>query len=132
MSQTPGDPALHFFITRSVARVMGLDLRQAMRSGQLPPDAVFAHGGFLHPVVGLRPPSGRWLVHYAADLVRTPDGQLLVARDRADPQQAALVKAWLTYIAGEEGQRAAQGSAGNAPLSSRARQNAQRAIDAIG
>lgn len=58
--------------------------QRLLRSGQLPPDAVFAHGGFLHPVVGLRPPSGRWLVHYAADLVRTPDGQLLVARDRAD------------------------------------------------
>lgn len=58
--------------------------QRLLRSGQLPPDAIFAHGGFLHAVVGLRPPAGRWLVHYAADLVRTPDGQLLVARDRAD------------------------------------------------
>ncbi len=58
--------------------------QRLLHRGQLPPDAVFAHGGFLHASVGLRPPADRWLVHYAADLVRTPDGRVLVARDRAD------------------------------------------------
>lgn len=33
-----GDPALHFFITRSVARAMGLNLGDALRTGQLEAD----------------------------------------------------------------------------------------------
>lgn len=32
-----GDPARHFFMTRSVARVMGLNLTEAMKTGSLNP-----------------------------------------------------------------------------------------------
>ncbi|KUF10215.1 DUF6455 family protein [Pseudoponticoccus marisrubri] len=37
MSERLGDPAHHFFLTRSVARVMGLSLSEAMNRGQLAP-----------------------------------------------------------------------------------------------
>lgn len=33
-----GDPERHFFLTRSVARVMGLSLTDAMREGSLAPE----------------------------------------------------------------------------------------------
>lgn len=39
MMPTLGDPDRHFFMTRSVARVMGLRLNEAMSSGALAPDA---------------------------------------------------------------------------------------------
>ena len=37
MTTTLGDPARHFFMTRSVARVMGLSLSEAMQNGHLDP-----------------------------------------------------------------------------------------------
>ncbi|SMX46953.1 DUF6455 family protein [Maliponia aquimaris] len=37
MSVPLGDPARHFFMTRSVARVMGLNLTEAMKAGSLNP-----------------------------------------------------------------------------------------------
>jgi hypothetical protein len=36
MSTHLGDPATHFFMTRSVARVMGVNLNEAMQEGDLP------------------------------------------------------------------------------------------------
>jgi hypothetical protein len=38
MTTVPGDPARHFFMTRSVARVMGLSLNEAMQAGALAPE----------------------------------------------------------------------------------------------
>lgn len=38
MSHTLGDPARHFFMTRSVARVMGLNLNEAIHGGTLAPE----------------------------------------------------------------------------------------------
>lgn len=38
MSAHLGDPALHFFITRGVAKALGLNLGDALRTGQLEPD----------------------------------------------------------------------------------------------
>lgn len=37
MTQMLGDPARHFFMTRGVARVMGVSLSEAMQSGDLDP-----------------------------------------------------------------------------------------------
>lgn len=37
MTSVLGDPARHFFMTRGVARVMGLSLAEAMDTGQLDP-----------------------------------------------------------------------------------------------
>jgi len=49
----------------------------------------------------------------------------------ADQNTADLVKAWLTYIVSEEGQKAAAESAGSAPISSTARDNAMKGINTI-
>jgi phosphate transport system substrate-binding protein len=49
----------------------------------------------------------------------------------ADPAQADTVKAFLTYMASAEGQQAAEGNAGNAPISDSQRSTFQPAIDAI-
>lgn len=35
----PGDPSRHFFMTRSVARVMGVNLTKAMHNGVLQPES---------------------------------------------------------------------------------------------
>ena len=39
MKQQLGDPARHFFMTRSVARMMGLSLSEEMQNGHLAPAA---------------------------------------------------------------------------------------------
>ncbi len=49
----------------------------------------------------------------------------------ADANQGKLVKAWLTYLASEEGQQAAAKAAGSAPISATTRENAMKAINAI-
>ena len=37
-----GDPTMHFYITRGVARAMGISLSEAMHSGQLKPEGYAA------------------------------------------------------------------------------------------
>jgi len=58
-------------------------------SGLLPAELVFANPGFLRPCHGMRPPSGRWLHLYAADLVRTPGGNFEVLSDRTQSPSGA-------------------------------------------
>lgn len=48
-----------------------------------------------------------------------------------DPEQAALVKAFLSFVVSEEGQLVSQENAGSAPISDTFRENAMTAIDAI-
>ena len=48
-----------------------------------------------------------------------------------DPAQAALVKAFLSYVVSEDGQLVSQENAGSAPISDTFRADAQNAIDAI-
>lgn len=49
-----------------------------------------------------------------------------------DPDEAALVRAFLTFMVSEEGQVVAQQNAGSAPISATSRENAMSAIEAIG
>ena len=58
--------------------------RQLIRTGALPADWLHANPAFLRPCDGLRPPGGRWLPLYAADLVRAPDGGWRVLGDRTE------------------------------------------------
>ncbi|MGE3302213.1 MAG: circularly permuted type 2 ATP-grasp protein, partial [Hyphomonadaceae bacterium] len=60
-----------------------------VKSGALP--AVVAGGSreFIHPMVGLTPPGGRYLYFYAADLGRGPDGRWWVLNDRAQAPSGA-------------------------------------------
>jgi len=85
---------------------------------------------------------GRGANSFAFDLARdtTASGAypiVLVSYEIActtydDPAQAELVKAFMTYVASAEGQEAAAGAAGSAPISDTQRSTFQPAIDAIG
>ena len=85
---------------------------------------------------------GRGANSFAYDLARdtTASGAypiVLVSYEIActqydDPAQAELVRAFLTYVASEEGQATAAEAAGSAPISESQRTTYQAAIDAIG
>jgi uncharacterized circularly permuted ATP-grasp superfamily protein/uncharacterized alpha-E superfamily protein len=62
---------------------------ETVASGLLPPELVYANPGFLRPCHGLRPPGGRWLHLYAADLVRRSDGGVEVLSDRTQAPSGA-------------------------------------------
>jgi uncharacterized circularly permuted ATP-grasp superfamily protein/uncharacterized alpha-E superfamily protein len=51
--------------------------------GILPAAVVAGSRDYLRPLVGLKPPGGRWMHLYAADLGRGPDGRWWVLGDRA-------------------------------------------------
>jgi uncharacterized circularly permuted ATP-grasp superfamily protein/uncharacterized alpha-E superfamily protein len=56
--------------------------RRLLAGGELPPEIVHAHPGFLRACAGIVPAGGRHLPLYAADLVRSPDGRFVVLADR--------------------------------------------------
>lgn len=56
---------------------------QLVADGALPAAAVAGSADFLHPMKGVKPPGGRWLRLYAADVGRGPDGKWWVLSDRA-------------------------------------------------
>jgi uncharacterized circularly permuted ATP-grasp superfamily protein/uncharacterized alpha-E superfamily protein len=51
--------------------------------GVLPAAVVAGSREFMRPLVGIKPPGGRWMNLYAADLGRGPDGRWWVLGDRA-------------------------------------------------
>lgn len=71
------------------ARLLDLVLRDLLGPralidrGLLPPELIWAHGGYQWPLLGGRPADRRQLVFYAADLARGPDGRVWVMADRA-------------------------------------------------
>jgi uncharacterized circularly permuted ATP-grasp superfamily protein/uncharacterized alpha-E superfamily protein len=56
--------------------------REAIRKGLLPAEMIEGYPGYLLPCHGIRVAADRPLVHYAADLTRTPDGRWRVIADR--------------------------------------------------
>ncbi len=60
-----------------------------LRRGLLPPQAIFAHNGFLRPCAAMAPAGGRHLPLYAADLARTPNGSFCVLGDRTQAPSGA-------------------------------------------
>lgn len=56
--------------------------RNIIRHGALPPEALFAHGGFLRACQGLKMPGEHELIMHAADILRRPDGSMCVLSDR--------------------------------------------------
>jgi uncharacterized circularly permuted ATP-grasp superfamily protein/uncharacterized alpha-E superfamily protein len=58
-------------------------------SGLLPPELLWANPGFPRPCHGSKLPHNRWLHLYAADLVRTEDGQYAVLTDRTQAPSGA-------------------------------------------
>ncbi|EME71565.1 hypothetical protein H261_02851 [Paramagnetospirillum caucaseum] len=63
--------------------------RSLMGRGVIPPSALHANPAFLRPCHGWIPAGGHWLQHYAADLVRGPDGQWRVLSDRTESPSGA-------------------------------------------
>jgi uncharacterized circularly permuted ATP-grasp superfamily protein/uncharacterized alpha-E superfamily protein len=53
-----------------------------LKEGLIPPALIYGHDGFLWPCQGVKPPDGRFLHTYAADLARSPDGKWWVIADR--------------------------------------------------
>ncbi len=56
--------------------------QELIRSGWLPPALVFGQPDFLRPCHGIRPAQNRFLIFYAADVARSPDGRWWVTSDR--------------------------------------------------
>lgn len=63
--------------------------QQLVREGLLPPALVYANPAFLRPCCGFSPVGGRFLVLYAMDLARAPDGSWRVLADRTQAPAGA-------------------------------------------
>ncbi len=63
--------------------------QELIRSGWLPPALVFGQPDFLRPCHGIRPPQNRFLIFYAADVARSPDGRWWVTSDRTQSPTGA-------------------------------------------
>ena len=63
--------------------------RTLIKEGLIPPEVVYAHAGFLRACVGLIPPGFPFLLNYAADLARGPDGRMWVLSDRTQAPSGA-------------------------------------------
>lgn len=60
-----------------------------VREGALPAAAVAGSPDFLRPMVGIKPPGGRWMHLYGVDIGRGPDGRWWVLSDRAQAPSGA-------------------------------------------
>ena len=63
--------------------------RTLIKEGVIPPEVVYAHAGFLRACVGLVPSGSPFLLNYAADLARGPDGNIWILSDRAQAPSGA-------------------------------------------
>lgn len=63
--------------------------RTLVGRGVIPSSLLHANPAFLRPCHGWLPAGGHWLHHYAADLVRGPDGQWRVLSDRTETPSGA-------------------------------------------
>ncbi len=63
--------------------------QQLIKKGLLPPHLIYSHSGFLRACVGITPPSRHFLFSYAADLARSPDGNMWVLSDRTQTPSGA-------------------------------------------
>jgi uncharacterized circularly permuted ATP-grasp superfamily protein/uncharacterized alpha-E superfamily protein len=63
--------------------------QRTVACGALPPELVFAGRGFLRPLHGVRPPGGRYLHLYAANVARGADGSFQVLGDRTQSPSGA-------------------------------------------
>jgi len=62
---------------------------ESIALGLLPAELAYANAGFLRPCHGIRPPGGRWLHLYAADIIRGADGRFAVLSDRTQVPSGA-------------------------------------------
>ena len=74
-------------LNRILADVYGQ--QELLRSGILPPQALFEHPGFLLPCASVVPPEGIFLHWYAAQLARDQSGQWIALGDRSQGPSGA-------------------------------------------
>jgi uncharacterized circularly permuted ATP-grasp superfamily protein/uncharacterized alpha-E superfamily protein len=63
--------------------------RTLIKDGVIPPEVIYAHAGFLRACVGLAPSEFPFLLNYAADLARGPDGNIWILGDRTQAPSGA-------------------------------------------
>ncbi|MEC8444241.1 MAG: circularly permuted type 2 ATP-grasp protein [Pseudomonadota bacterium] len=63
--------------------------RNLIRTGVIPPEVIFANRGFLRACQGIRLPGDHDLTMHAADVVRGPDGRMMVLADRTQSPSGA-------------------------------------------
>lgn len=63
--------------------------RELIRSGTLPPEAIFTHSGFLRPCHGIKLHGEHQLILHAVDMARGPDGNFTVFADRTQSPSGA-------------------------------------------
>lgn len=63
--------------------------RQLIRTGVIPPEVIYANPGFLRACQGLKMPGDHDLIVHAADMVRGPDGRMMVLADRTQSPSGA-------------------------------------------
>ena len=63
--------------------------RELIRSGVIPPEALFMHRGFLRACHGINIQSDHHLIHHAVDLMRDDSGQICVLTDRTQAPSGA-------------------------------------------
>ncbi|MDN3516487.1 circularly permuted type 2 ATP-grasp protein [Aquisalimonas lutea] len=63
--------------------------QELLRRGLLPPELVYAHGGFLRPCYPFDPEPAHPLTLHAVDLARTPEGRIHVVADRTQSPSGA-------------------------------------------
>ncbi|HEY7771825.1 MAG TPA: circularly permuted type 2 ATP-grasp protein [Marinagarivorans sp.] len=63
--------------------------RDLIRTGVIPPEALFLHRGFLRPCQGVSVPGEHQLLLHSVDLVRATDGKLSVLTDRTQSPSGA-------------------------------------------
>ncbi|MFT7411311.1 MAG: putative circularly permuted ATP-grasp superfamily protein, partial [Oleispira sp.] len=63
--------------------------RTLLKQHALPPEALFAHGGFLRACQGIKIPGEHELILHSADMVQRPDGTMCVLSDRTQAPSGA-------------------------------------------
>ena len=63
--------------------------RDLIRTGVIPPEALFCHQGFLRPCQGIQIPGEHELILHAVDLMRGNDGDMCVMTDRTQSPSGA-------------------------------------------
>jgi uncharacterized circularly permuted ATP-grasp superfamily protein/uncharacterized alpha-E superfamily protein len=63
--------------------------RDLIRQGVIPPEALFAHQGFLRACDGIQIPGEHELILHATDMMRTADGEMCILTDRTQSPSGA-------------------------------------------
>jgi uncharacterized circularly permuted ATP-grasp superfamily protein len=63
--------------------------QELIRQGVIPPEIIYSHPGFLRQCKGITMPGEHCLTLHAADMVRGPDGNMIIIGDRTQAPSGA-------------------------------------------